>query len=266
LFNFSSIFVKVGIVNFLQGLAYSLLADVPAINGVYSTVFNVLTYIFFGTSRHFPNGTYAIVSLMVLAPIQRYEGIWYPSEGSSNSTTENNSSFISNNPEEAKIIIATSISLIVGIIQLLFSILHFGFITKYLSNSIVDGFTAASAIHIALSQLPYIFGVKLKSNPLPFKIIGILIEFFSTIKETNLATLTIGLISLAILFIFKEFINAYLMKRYKQRIPIEIIFVIVFININLKKLQFFYLIKLKTIVYYYYVGIILCWFLQKMGR
>jgi hypothetical protein len=90
--------ITVGIVAFLQGLAYSLIVEIPAINGVYATFFNVLTYLLFGTSKHFSNGTYAIVSLMLLGPIRRYEGVWYPTAESllTNETLEDDSIFISN--------------------------------------------------------------------------------------------------------------------------------------------------------------------------
>ena len=119
------------------------MAGLPAINGLYVTFFHLLSYFFFGTSKHISpglldfskidfnssiqanilnnlimfKGAFPIVSLMVLGSIKMYEGILYsqirdiPLNGniSTNSTANiiasKNDSFISNDPEEAKILL-----------------------------------------------------------------------------------------------------------------------------------------------------------------
>lgn len=44
--------LTVGIVHVPQGIAYAVLAGVPAVFGLYTALFGVLLYAFFGTSRH----------------------------------------------------------------------------------------------------------------------------------------------------------------------------------------------------------------------
>ncbi len=115
-------------------------------------------------------GTYAIVSLMVISTLEKYNGILYPKIESEsvepahhldnngttdydlliNSTrlhtniifeTNHSKNFLSNDPVHARVLIATSIALLTGLLQILFGILHIGIITRYLSDSIVSGFT-----------------------------------------------------------------------------------------------------------------------------
>ena len=72
-------------------------------------------------------GTYAIVSLMIGASVKNYEGVLYPKlslRGVGNLTNSSyqdeamfdSSGFISNDPQEAKIMIAGVLSLISGIL------------------------------------------------------------------------------------------------------------------------------------------------------
>ena len=140
-------------------MAYALMCGLPPITGLYVTFFTVLTYIFLGTSHHSSTGTYAIISLMVVASIEKYNNILF-SENSQKAPITNsseaqnltnqtqlvnnvalNNELLSNDPIEAKIQIAMTLSLLVGLFHFLFAIFHIGYVTRYLSTSIVDGFT-----------------------------------------------------------------------------------------------------------------------------
>lgn len=134
-------------------------------------------------------GTYAIVSLMIGASIKNYEGVLYPRQsikGQGNTTNSSSyahqdismyaggsSDFISNNPQEAKIMIAGVLSLISGMLLVLFSIFHIGALTKYLSNPIINGFTTGAAYHVIVSQIPPLLGIKLGGLHIPFVITGV---------------------------------------------------------------------------------------------
>ena len=115
---------------------------------------------------------------MLLTPIKKYEGVLYPYEivGNANLTLNYSSSdnFISNDPVRAKVMIGMAVSLISGIIQVLFAILHVGFVAKYLSDSIVTGFTCGSAYHVVVSQISAILGIRPSDTTLAFVLVGVI--------------------------------------------------------------------------------------------
>jgi MFS superfamily sulfate permease-like transporter len=68
-------------------MAYSLMAGLPPVYGLYVSFFTVMAYFLFGTSRHLSLGTYGVVSLMVKSSISKFEGKLYPIENELNETS-----------------------------------------------------------------------------------------------------------------------------------------------------------------------------------
>ena len=66
--------LSVGVMTIPQSMGYSLLANMPAKFGLYSSLFPVLVYFMFGTSRHVSLGTMALNSLLIQAAISRNVG------------------------------------------------------------------------------------------------------------------------------------------------------------------------------------------------
>ncbi len=50
--------LTIGVVQIPQSMAYSMMADLPPVNGLYVSFFTVLVYFFLGTSRHLSLGNY----------------------------------------------------------------------------------------------------------------------------------------------------------------------------------------------------------------
>lgn len=71
--------------------------------------------------------------------------------------------YLSNDPEQARIIVGTALALVAGIIHIVMAILHCGYVTVFLSDSIVQGFTTGCAIHIITSQIPTLLGIRIKT-------------------------------------------------------------------------------------------------------
>jgi MFS superfamily sulfate permease-like transporter len=137
------------------------------------SVFPVMIYVLFGTSKHLSIGTFAIPAIMTAPSIMRYEGILYPSESDLSEGLNDTSQFLSTDINEGKIKIGMILALMVGVLQVLFAILHVGFVTKYLSDSIVSGFTCGAAIHIAISQIASLLGYNAKKSKLIFQLVGV---------------------------------------------------------------------------------------------
>ncbi|KAM8972106.1 prestin [Pelodytes ibericus] len=218
--------LSTGVMQLPQGLAYALLAAVPPVFGLYSSFYPVFLYTFFGTSRHISIGTFAVISLMIggvavrIAPDDRFQ------IGDTNST---NSTYYQDNIAERDAIrvqVAVAITLLCGVIQLCLGILRFGFVAIYLTEPLVRGFTTAAAVHVFISQLKYLLGIKTTRVSGPLSVIYSLIAVLSDIKTTNIATLITGLICVVLLLGAKE-INDRFKKKLPVPIPMEIIVVII---------------------------------------
>ncbi len=119
---------------------------------------------------------------MVKAFIDSSEGKLFPTKSevfnnlnfsySANSTF--NPDYVSNDPEEAKILIGMSLAFYSGLIQVFLGILHIGFVTKYLSDVIVAAFTTGAAYHIVASQLNSLLGIEMHAIDTPFKMAGVI--------------------------------------------------------------------------------------------
>lgn len=117
--------LTIGVVQIPQSMGYALMAGVPPVTGLYVAFFTVLVYFFLGTCRNLSLGTYGIVSLMVASTVEKLEGKFYPSgneHGLTGNQTksiikEDSSNFLSSDPEEAKIMIAATLSFFVAIFQ-----------------------------------------------------------------------------------------------------------------------------------------------------
>lgn len=218
--------LTVGIVQVPQAMAYSLTAGLPAANGLYVTFFHCLIYFFLGTSRHISPGTYAIISLMILTSTNKYEGVLFPMGSDNGTVNQTNSEFISQDPIVARVLISTVLSLSSGILLFVLSILHFGFVTKYLSDAIVGGLSVGAVYQVIISQIKVLLGIKLNPLTIPFVFIGTTIEIFKHIHKTNIACLVISIISLIVLFVFKV-VNDKYSHKFPAPIPIEITVVIV---------------------------------------
>ena len=156
-----------------QAIAYSLLAGLSPIYGLYTSLFPVITYAIFGTSRQLSMGTIAITSLMLANTILDFENKYIPpiDFDPMNSKNSQPNQYISNNREKAKLLIAMANMFWVGAIQIAMSIFQLSFITSYLSEPMINGFLVGSAIHIATSQVKLLFGIELTTYPGAFKII-----------------------------------------------------------------------------------------------
>lgn len=168
-----------------QGMAYALLAGLPAIYGLYAAFVPLIVYPFFGSSRQLSVGPVALVSIIVLAGISQWAD--------------------PGTPEFIELALLTS--LVAGMIQLLLSALRMGFLVNFLSEPVIAGFTTAAALIIALSQLKYFLGIDIGQSS---NVIGIIKGLSGGLRETHWPSAIIG--SLTILCI-------YLSRRISRKIP-----------------------------------------------
>jgi MFS superfamily sulfate permease-like transporter len=140
---------------------------------------------------------------------------------SSIATTMRSSSgahYLSNDPAQARMMVGAALALVAGLVHLAMAILHFGYVTVYLSDSIVQGFTTGCAIHIITSQIPPLLGIRIQTVNGQSKVIKSWIEIFKNIKYSNGATCICSAISIALFAGVRDNIN----ERFKGRMPIPV--------------------------------------------
>jgi SulP family sulfate permease len=100
--------------------------------------------------------------------------------------------------------LAILLALIIGVIQLIMGIFKLGFIMNFISHSVIAGFTTAAAFIIASTQIPSLFGFSTTKHEI---VMLDLYEIFSSLPQTHILTLSIGLASVAIIIFSKRLIS-----------------------------------------------------------
>jgi len=184
--------LTVGIMLIPQGIAYAMIAGLPPIYGLYTAMIPQVVYALFGTSRQLSVGPVAMDSLIVASGVAALAQI-------------GTDKFIE---------FAILLSLLMGVLQVLFGVFKLGFLVNFLSKPVISGFTSAAALIIGLSQLTHILGVNLgRSN----KLQDIIIESVKHLNEVNIISLGIGLLSIVILVLF---------QKYFKKIPAALVVVV----------------------------------------
>ncbi|XP_044307355.1 solute carrier family 26 member 9 [Varanus komodoensis] len=215
--------VSAGTIQVPQGMAFALLANLPPVNGLYSSFFPLITYLFLGGIPQMVPGTFAVISIIVgnvcheLAPDSEFQYFNH----TSNETMTNNTAM-----EAARLEISATLACLTAIIQICLGFVQFGFVAIYLSESFIRGFMTAAGLQILISVLKYVFGVKIQSYTGPLAIVYTFIDICKSLPKTNVASLVFALISTVLLIIVKE-LNMKYMKKIRVPIPMEIIIVIV---------------------------------------
>ncbi|XP_051543895.1 solute carrier family 26 member 3 [Myxocyprinus asiaticus] len=210
--------ISTGLVAVLQGLAFALLASLPPGYGLYTAFFPAIVYFFLGTSRHISVGAFPILSLMVGAVVTRL----VPDEGPAVNIT----GFEGLSIEEQRVLVASTVTFLMGVFQLIMGLLQVGFIVMYLSDTLVSGFTTAAAVQILVSQLRFVLGLDFPGINGPLAIIYTLVEVFSRITNTNMADLVTSIVIMAVVLIVKE-INGRFKSKLPVPIPIEVIMTVI---------------------------------------
>jgi len=174
--------VVVAIMLVPQGMAYAFLAGLPPQYGLYAGILPLMVYALLGSSRALAVGPVAIASLMVGAAIAPWAV-----QG-----------------EAAAVNAAVHLSLLVGLMLLALRLLRLGSIVNFMSHSVISGFTSAAAVVIAISQLKYLFALDI---PRELRADQQLLYLAQHIEHTNLTTLTLGVLALAILWLSKGYLG-----------------------------------------------------------
>ncbi len=172
--------LTVGVMAIPQGMAYGMLAGLPPIYGLYTSLVPVFIYALFGTSRHLVIGPAAMGSFLVAAGVSVLA--------------------IPGTPEYIQL--ALLLTLFVAVVQFLLGVFKMGFLLNYLSQPVLSGFISAAALIIFFSQLKHFTGIDI---PRSHHIHDVIIHAIRHISELNMPTFILGLCSTAIILIIRKF-------------------------------------------------------------
>lgn len=215
--------ITISILHIPQGIAYSLLAGLEAVHGLYVSFFPVLVYTLMGSSRHISIGSFAVASLMLSNTASKLGSV--PSHITVTNLTTNETLTLDWPPTTLEAL--TAVCIVTGFIQIAMGFLSLGSLSLILSDHLVSGFSTAVAFHVATSQMNHILGLTIpnqKSGPL--KLIKTWIEICKHLPNTNPATVIFSAILVTILLIFKEWAEPRIKKRISFPIPIDLLVVI----------------------------------------
>uniref|UniRef100_A0A669EU28 Solute carrier family 26 member 6, like 1 n=1 Tax=Oreochromis niloticus TaxID=8128 RepID=A0A669EU28_ORENI len=211
--------ISVGIMHLPQGMAYALLASLPPVFGLYSSLYPALVYFFFGTSRHVSIGTFTVLSIMVGSVTERLApDVDFQKANGTNITAEVDVTA----RDSYRVQVAAATTVLGGLIQVLLGVVKFGFVGTYLSEPLVRAYTTAAAAHAVVAQLKYVLGVSPTRFSGPLSLVYTLKDVCSLLPNTHLPTLLVSAVTIVLLIAAKE-LNSFLSSKLPVPIPVELI-------------------------------------------
>lgn len=123
-----------------QAMAYAIAAGVPAAHGLYTAIVMTAVGALFDSSKQLINGPTNVVSIAVLSALAPV-------------------------PLEHKLACAITLSLLIGGFQTLITLFKLGDLTRYVSHSVIIGFTTGASLLLVLDQTRNLFGWKALGSP-----------------------------------------------------------------------------------------------------
>ncbi|PIN04325.1 Sulfate/bicarbonate/oxalate exchanger SAT-1 and related transporters (SLC26 family) [Handroanthus impetiginosus] len=179
----------VGVMLVPQSMSYAKLAGLHPIYGLYSGFVPIFVYAIFGSSRQLAIGPVALTSLLV----------------------SNVLGSIVDSSEKLYTELAILLALMVGVFECVMGLLRLGWLIRFISHSVISGFTTASAVVIALSQAKYFLGYDIERSS---KIIPLAKSIIQGADKFLWPPLVMGSIILAILLIMKHLGKSYKSLRF----------------------------------------------------
>jgi sulfate permease, SulP family len=129
--------VVVAVMLIPQALAYASLAGMPPVTGFYAAIGALFLYPLFGSSGHQAVGPVALMSIMSRSAVDAVVPAGDDADGAAARFAQ----------------VSGRLAFLIGLIQVAMGIARAGYLINFLSHPVLAGFTSASALIIASSQL-----------------------------------------------------------------------------------------------------------------
>ncbi|HCR29816.1 MAG TPA: hypothetical protein DIV79_07370 [Opitutae bacterium] len=174
--------LTVAVMGVPQAMAYALIAGLPPVWGLYTAIVTCTVSAVLGSSHHLVTGPTNAICMVIL-------------------------SLTAHLPEKygyGLLEITLLLTFLTGFIQFVFGILRLGGIIRYVSHSVVVGFTAGAGILIAANQVKNLLGLQLDERPEHFfHVISLTAQ---KLPDANFLALALGMIT-AVCVIFSPILN-----------------------------------------------------------
>lgn len=186
--------LTVAVMGVPQAMAYALIAGLPPVYGLYTAMVTCAVAAVVGSSHHLvtgPTNALCMVLLSLTAHLPAKYGV-------------------------SLLEAALLITFMAGAVQLLFGLFRLGAIVRYVSNSVIVGFTAGAGILIAVNQLKNIMGVRFTGET-PESFREVISATLTHLPDTNPFALATGLLTAALLLFI---------PRISRRLPAALIAIV----------------------------------------
>jgi len=160
-------------------LGYATISGVPVQYGLYAAAVGLIAFALFTTSKQVTQGpsssTAAVLGAAVLA--------------------------VASADSDEAVAVAAAIVLVAGLLYIIMYLLKMGWISEFLSASVLTGFTFGVAINVAAGELFKITGTEKAGD----NTWGKLWTWITSLPETSIPTLVVGILALVLVFGIKFF-------------------------------------------------------------
>lgn len=160
-------------------MGYAQIAGLPAVYGLYGSVFPILAFAFFSTSSQFIFGVDAAPAALIGAALLNLN--------------------IESGSKEA-LSVVPQLTFLVAVWLFAFYLMKAGKLVNYISAPVMGGFITGICTTIILMQLPKLMGGTAGTGELP----ELVKHIAKTLSEINVPSLILGLVSLGILLATKK--------------------------------------------------------------
>jgi high affinity sulfate transporter 1 len=164
-----------------KAMAYATIAGLPVQVGLYTAFVPMAIYALLGTSRPLSVSTTTTIAILTATEL---------------------SEVISGSDPAALLGASATLTLMVGAILVLASLLRLGFIANFISEPVLVGFKAGIGLVIVLDQVPKILGIHFAKSGFLHDLLAIA----KSIPEASLTTVAVGLVMIVLLVGFKRFV------------------------------------------------------------
>jgi len=163
-----------------KAMAYATIAALPVQVGLYTAFVPMVIYAALGTSRVLSVSTTTTLAILTATELSEV------------ASGANSSSLLA---------AASTLTLLVGAILVLASILRLGFIANFISEPVLTGFKAGIGVVIVLDQIPKLLGTHVAKGTF----VQSLLATVRSIPETRLITLAVGICMIVLLIATERF-------------------------------------------------------------